>query len=277
VPVTSNGPMAWYMRAMQTLKNARGGGDAADGILIPRVVDLGFFMLTTAGAGSLLLFASGLPMQTVMAVLGPLGIGSLAVSLAAKNLVQNIIAGMLIFLNRAFTEGEEIHSTDGKTKGRVSKIGWINTRINKTEGSPLVIPNSQLVDNGIINIQRRDYWLLEKTFPLIMPSFGRLGEVVEAMDAVLKQKVAESTKRERPVPLTLYEDPICFFDGFGHQGANVRARAWLDGSLARHEYYKVQSDILLALNNVALSFAGNGIGFETHLVGGRTDAPAGHH
>jgi len=212
----------------------------------------------------------------VLAVIGPLGIGGLAFSLAAKNVVQNVIAGALIFVNQSFCEGEEIRSLDGKVNGKVVKISWINTKIQRLDGDPVLVPNSQLVDNGIVNIQRRDFWLLEHSIPLILPTFDVLGEVVGKMQEVLEASVAQvaaGSPRER---VNVHEEPVVFFEGFGHQGANIKVRAYIDGSLPRHRFFKARSDILLALNDVALGFQGAGIGFETHLVGGRSGGEAAH-
>jgi len=241
--------------------------------LLLRVVDMfivGIIWLTAFMSWVLIL---GIPFRAVLATLAPLGIGGLAFSLAAQSLVKNLISGVLIFVNRAFIEGDEIESQDGKLRGVVTKVGLINTTLMRLKGDPVVVPNSQLVDNSIVNVQCRDFWLIDHKLPLYMTSFAKLRDVVSAMDRTLKAKVSEVAVQGTSLRhINVFEEPVCYFAGFGHQGAEIHVRAYVNGRLNRHKFYEITSDILLALNDVALAFDGAAIGFEAHILSGPVGA-----
>jgi len=207
---------------------------------------------------------AGIKLQTLLA-LG--GVGGLALSLAAKDITQNIISGFLIFFNRVLVEGEEIADAKGHTLGVVNKIGLTTTVVHRLEGDKLILPNSHLVDNSIINVQRRDYWLVEEGFPIVLKTFTNLNKMVVEMDEALKEGFQEVCVLGSHHD-SVCEEPIVFFAGYGHQGAMIKIRAYLPGRLARHEFYRARSNMLLKLNDIALSHEGAAIGLEAHFVGG---------
>jgi len=76
---------------------------------------------------------------------------------------------------------------------------------------------------------------------------------------------------------SVHEKPIVYFNGYGHQGASINVRAYLPGTLSRHEFFQAQSELLLKLNKIALSFDGAAVGLEAHFVGGGcTDLEVDH-
>jgi len=273
----AKGWLSRYFRALQRSKRREGRTRES------RKANIGIWftdaaLATTIWVGTLFTWMRilGVPYSAVAAAMAPLGIGGLAFSLAAKNIVQNLISGVLIFINQAFVEGDEIHSLDGKVRGVVSKVGLINTEVLRLAGDPVTIPNTDLVSNGIVNLQRRDFWLIDQAFQVYLPSFEQLRDIVEAMDVMLKEKVAHEALPVTSIKsFSVYEEPVCFFEGFGHQGATIRARAYVDGAMPRHRFYEVRSKILLALSDVAFSFRGAGIGFEAHIVSPGVAPPGG--
>ncbi len=80
-----------------------------------------------------------------------LGVGSLAVALAAQETVANMIAGFVILIDQPFRIGDRIKLPTGE-EGNVSQIGLRSTRILTLDNNLMVIPNSDLVKNRIINL-----------------------------------------------------------------------------------------------------------------------------
>lgn len=284
IPENAKGPLAVYLRGIQRLRRRqrRRQGEQLDESerydIALWFADVGVRFLIWLGCGLGWVRCLGIPLSAVATALAPLGIGGLAFSLASKNIVENFISGILMFANRAFVVGDEIQSLDGKIEGVVSKVGMINTELLRLNGEPLVMPNNKLVNSGIVNLQRRNFWLIDVKIPLYMPTFENLGEVVQKMDDTLKEKVASNAiPRSAVKSISVYEEPVCFFEGFGHQGATIKVRAYVDGTLARHRFYEVRSEVLLALNDVAFSFKGAGVGFEAHILSGDTAAHGGGH
>jgi small-conductance mechanosensitive channel len=80
-----------------------------------------------------------------------LGIGSLAIALAAQETLANIIAGIVILVDRPFIIGEKIRTNSG-TVGTVEQIGIRSCRITTLDGKILVVPNTELTKSSITNL-----------------------------------------------------------------------------------------------------------------------------
>jgi MscS family membrane protein len=82
-----------------------------------------------------------------------LGVGSLAVGLAAKDTLANMFAGFTIMLDRPFHLGDRIQLSSGEV-GDVEAIGMRVTRLKTLDETMLVVPNSLLVQDRIANRNR---------------------------------------------------------------------------------------------------------------------------
>jgi len=91
----------------------------------------------------------------VGAVIAGLGIGGLAVALAGKETLENLLASFAIFVDRPFVTGDLIKAA-GYT-GSVETVGFRTTRIRTIDKSLLTIPNKQLVDQPLENLSSRIY------------------------------------------------------------------------------------------------------------------------
>jgi len=88
----------------------------------------------------------------VMALIAGLGIGGLALAMAAKDTVANFFGGFTIFTDRPFTMGDRIVISG--FDGTVSEIGIRSTRLRTLAGSQVTIPNSRFADSPVENISR---------------------------------------------------------------------------------------------------------------------------
>ncbi len=82
-----------------------------------------------------------------------LGVGSLAVGLAAQDTLANMFAGFTLMLDRPFHIGDRIVLSSGET-GDVEAIGMRATRIRTLDENLLVVPNSLLVKERLTNRSR---------------------------------------------------------------------------------------------------------------------------
>jgi MscS family membrane protein len=81
-----------------------------------------------------------------------LGIGGLAIALAAQETIANLIGSFIIFLDKPFVVGDLIESD--KIKGVVESVGFRSTRIRTLDKTLLTVPNKKLVDSALNNITR---------------------------------------------------------------------------------------------------------------------------
>lgn len=89
----------------------------------------------------------------VVSLIAGLGIGGLAIALAAKESLENLLGSFTIFLDKPFVIGDLI-KIEG-IEGHVENIGFRSTRIRTLEKSFVTIPNKKLVDNVLDNLSLR--------------------------------------------------------------------------------------------------------------------------
>ena len=84
------------------------------------------------------------------AIVASLGIGGLAVALAAQDTLANLMGSFIIYLDKPFKAGDLIETND--IKGTVEHVGFRTTRIRTVEKSLLTVPNKKLIDSALNNI-----------------------------------------------------------------------------------------------------------------------------
>jgi MscS family membrane protein len=89
----------------------------------------------------------------IVSILAGLGIGGLALALAAQDAVKNIIGGISIFLDKPFQIDDFVEI--GGKEGTVAEVGLRSTRLSTIEGTTYVIPNSKVADTMLENFSTR--------------------------------------------------------------------------------------------------------------------------
>jgi MscS family membrane protein len=131
----------------------------------------------------------------VMALIAGLGIGGLALAMAAKDTVANVFGGFTIFTDRPFVMGDRIVISG--IDGMVSEIGIRSTRLRTLAGREVSIPNSRFADSPVENISREpnrkivlSLGLTYDTSPDRMQrAMDILHEIVEAQGDSAEEKV----------------------------------------------------------------------------------------
>ena len=122
----------------------------------------------------------------VLGLVTSLGIGALAVAFAAKKLLEQLLGGIVIYIDRPFVIDDYIGLPDG-TFGRVESIGLRSTKIrNSGKGTLTIVPNSSLTEFNIENFSGG-----RKIVSLIYLTFYR--EIPENDRALIRQVIFEST------------------------------------------------------------------------------------
>jgi MscS family membrane protein len=86
-------------------------------------------------------------------VLAGLGVGGLAVALAAKDSLANLLGSMLIMFEKPFRVGHYIRI--GGTEGTVEDVGFRSTRIRTPDNSLIFIPNDSVINTTVENLTLR--------------------------------------------------------------------------------------------------------------------------
>ncbi len=98
----------------------------------------------------------------VSSLVAALGIGSLAIGLAAQQTLGNMFAGFTLLVDRPFRPGDRVRLQSGET-GRVQEIGIRSTKIVLDDQNLLIVPNAELANSRVVNFA--------------LPSPGSRGEV----------------------------------------------------------------------------------------------------
>ncbi len=86
----------------------------------------------------------------VAALLAGVGIGGLALGLAAKDFVGNIFGGITVFIDKPFVVGDRVQVAG--VDGIVAEIGIRSTRVNTLAGRMVTIPNHKFTDSVVENV-----------------------------------------------------------------------------------------------------------------------------
>jgi small-conductance mechanosensitive channel len=112
---------------------------------------IGFMARLTIWSLVLLLTLDNLGIE-IKPLLTGLGIGGIAVALAAQNILGDLFASLSITLDRPFVLGDSLQVDD--FSGTVEYIGIKSTRLRSVNGEQIVMPNSKLLASNIRNNSR---------------------------------------------------------------------------------------------------------------------------
>lgn len=182
----------------------------------------------------------------ITAMVTTLGIGSLAVALAAQNALEDTISGFLIMIDRPFRIGDRIELMDLNTWGDVVDIGLRSTRIRTRDNRMVVVPNSLIGKSLVVNYAYpNDQYRLEIHIGIaygtdLEKARSIMVEAVKDVDGVLKDRKVEA-----------------LFLEFGDSSLIFRVRWWLESYVdTRQMFDRVNTAIYKALEreNIQLPY-----------------------
>jgi MscS family membrane protein len=90
---------------------------------------------------------------SISGLLASLGIGGLAVALAAKDTLSNIFGSLMILLDRPFHIGDWVKA--GDLEGIVEEVGFRSTKIRTFAKTQITVPNNVIANLAVDNMSRR--------------------------------------------------------------------------------------------------------------------------
>lgn len=120
------------------------------------------------------------------AALAGLGVGGIAIALAAQKTLENVIGGVSLIFDRTVSVGDTLRV--GNTLGTVDDIGLRSTRIRTLDRSMISVPNGQIANMTLENLSVRDkFWL----HPMLSLRYGtsspQMHTVLEGIRSLLKE------------------------------------------------------------------------------------------
>lgn len=123
----------------------------------------------------------------IPALVTGLGIGGVAIALAAKESVENLFAAFTILTDKPFHVGDSIRLDS--LEGKVERVGFRSTRLRSAEGSLVIIPNKSLIGNNLENLSELEARRLKISMHLKNGiSYETLKSYVDTLETRLKKQ-----------------------------------------------------------------------------------------
>ncbi len=168
------------------------------------------------------------------------GLGGLAISFAAKDMISNFFGGFMIHANRHFSVGDWIRSPNKGFEGFVEEVGWYITRLRTLDRRPLFIPNALITDAIIENPGRMAERRFSQTIGIRCEDFDKIQPIIDEIKAYLK-----GHKDIDP------EKVMVHFVNFGPYSLDLEVIAYTPKTVTE-EFRNLQQELLLKIGQIVV-------------------------
>ncbi|RZV35937.1 MAG: mechanosensitive ion channel [Chromatiales bacterium] len=216
--------------------------------ILKRVVFFTIIVLVVITALGLL----GIPLTAFAFATGALAIG---VGFGAQNILNNFISGWILMAERPIRIDDYIEIDTWQ--GTVERVGNRSTRIRRTDGVHLLVPNSQLLERTVVN-----WTLVDQSIRTTVRVGVEYGSPVRLVSDLIMRAITEQQQvKTTPAPSVVFED-------FGDNSLVFDAYFWCDVTGERL-LREIRSDIrfrlcdLFAKNDVIVAFPQRDVHLDT--------------
>lgn len=185
--------------------------------------------------------ALGFELSQFAIIAGAVGIG---VGFGLQNIINNFVSGLILLFERPVKVGDTVQI--GEQIGTLSQIGLRASVLRKVDGSDVIVPNSQLISEEVVN-----WTMSDEKRRLDIPVGVAYGTEPQRVLDLLKS-VANANE-----DILVDPPPRALFLAFGESSLDFELRAWTENS---DNWVTIRSDLVTAVSN-ALSDAGIEIPF----------------
>ena len=170
----------------------------------------------------------------VTAAIAGLGVGGIAIALAAQKTLENVIGGVSVVADKVVRLGEFVNV--GTQSGTVEHVGLRSTRIRTMERSIVSIPNGQIANVNVENFSLRDKCWFRHTLGLARETpVTVMREVLRGMEELLRKE-----------PLVESQSVRVRFLGIGSSSLDVEVFAYI--LVANwNDFLEKQQELLLGM------------------------------
>lgn len=162
----------------------------------------------------------------VMPFIAGAGIAGIAIGFAAKDTLSNLIAGVLLIIDRPFEIGDRIEvwsaPVGSATWGDVIDIGLRATKIKTTDNIIIIIPNNEIMKRDIVN-----YTIISTQIRVrINIGIAYDADIDKAKNLIVEvAKSADWISKEPP--------PVAVVKNFGESSVDLQLRVWIEDARKR--------------------------------------------
>ena len=193
--------------------------------------------------------ALGLP---ILSVFAGLGIGGLAIALAIKPTLENLIGGVVLYVDKPVRVGD--FCSFGTKMATVESIGIRSIQLRALDRTLITVPNAQFVDLELVNWEKCDQLMIKET----------IGVRYETTPDQLRYALAKLREMLQGHPRLNSKKVRARFSGFGDSSLNITIRVY---ALTQNwdEFHAIREGILLRICDV-IAEAGSGFAFSSHTL-----------
>lgn len=174
------------------------------------------------------------------ALVTTLGIGTLAVALAAQETLSDIISGFIIMIDQPFAVGDRVEIMDINTWGDVIEIGLRSTRVLTRDNRLVAIPNSVIGKGLVVNYS--DPSTVYRVQTHIGVAYGT--DLEMAREVLIEAIKAEDwVMHDRPIEALMLE--------FGGNSLIFRVRCWIEHYVEKRRAIDKMNSALYTAVNIA--------------------------
>ena len=193
--------------------------------------------------------AIGLP---VLSVLAGLGIGGLAVALALRPTLENLIGGVILYMDRPVRLGD--FCKFGNEMGTIESIGVRSTKLRALDRTLITVPNAQFADMQIVNFASCDRMLFQQT----------IGVRYETTPDQLRFLLAKIRAMLHSHPRVERETVRVRLASFGSSSLDIDLRVYIE-TREWNDYFAIREDINFRIYEL-VEEAGSGFAFPSQTL-----------
>lgn len=213
--------------------------------LLARIIGLvGAIVILSFGAQEL-----GLP---VFSIFAGLGIGGLAIALAVRPTLENLIAGFVLYLDQPIRVGDFCNF--GERSGTVESIGVRSIQIRALDRTLISVPNAQFADMQIVNWARCDQMLISQTISLRY----------ETDADQLRHVLAKIREMFHGHPRIDSETVRVRFVGYGASSLDLNIRVYAR-THEWNDFFAIREDVLFRIKDI-VEHSGTGFAFPSQTL-----------
>lgn len=165
----------------------------------------------------------------VLTLITGLGIGGIAIALAAKDSLENLFGSFTIFLDKPFVVGDLV-KVDG-IEGTIEKVGFRSTQIRSMDKSIITVPNKKMIDNALENLTLRNFRRVKFTLAL---TYETSPEQLKLITDDINNLINEHPN--------IKEESIAIFEEFGDYSLNLMVLYFIE-MMEYYPYLKIKEDL----------------------------------
>jgi small-conductance mechanosensitive channel len=195
---------------------------------VPYAISTVFYYVLLLLVALATLSATGIDLNKLTVLTGALGVG---LGFGLQNIVNNFVSGLILLFERPIHVGDTVDVSG--LVGMVRRIGARSSTVVTFQGAEVIVPNSNLISNQVIN------WTLSSEWRRVDVPIG----VAYGTDPERVIKLLVEVAQSHPGVL-LARPPMAFFLGFGDSALRFELRFWSD---QQDTWFQLQSDVTVAV------------------------------